>query len=429
MPDAQPDAPAPASPRTRRALLAWEFGAGRTHIANLLGVARHLRAAGVECVATLYDPRFAAEFAALGIPVVQNYVWPARRRAPIAWQERPVLSFGDVLANLGFASPPALGASLAHYEGLFALTRPDIVLAENAPGALLAARGKLPAIAFGTGSCLPPIVDGAFALQNGSGDAPSWPVDYLRARINTVLGASGRPPLEQLGDLLGVEGVYPFGPIEFDLYASQRQTPMLPPPTPGLDGPIPIAHGSEIFIYLHGLIQAKPQLMQGLAEIERPARVFIPDLADAEREKLPDSWTFERRAVPLPEIIDRSRCVIHHGGPQLTSICLAAGLPQIIIPKEPDNETGARLVTGRGLGAARDISDVTAEWLASAAHRAYDDIALKQRCETAAPEFARWFSADPTRIVADAALKLIAPERAPEQLQTFPVQERDNSEL
>lgn len=402
-----PETPAPAAPRQKRALLAWEFGAGRTHIANLLGVARHLRDAGVQCVATLYEPRFAPEFAALGIPVVQDYVWPARRRAPTGWQERPVKALGDVLANIGFASPPALGAALAHYAGLFALTRPDIVIAENAPGALLAARGKLPALAFGTGSCLPPIVDGEFALQDGAGDAPSWPVDYVRTRINIVLTATGRQPLAQLGDLLNIEGVYPFGPIEFDLYASRRQ-PMLPPPTPGLDGAIPIANGSEIFIYLHGLVQTSPQLMQGLAAIERPARIFIPDLADAQRATLPDSWIFERQIVPLPEILQRSRAVIHHGGPQLTSICLAAGLPQLIIPKEPDNETGARLVTSRGLGAAANITAVTAEWVTAQAHRAYDDLALKQRCELAAPEFARWFSADPTRIVADAALRLIA---------------------
>ena len=401
-----PDAPSPA-PRQKRALLAWEFGAGRTHIANLLGVGRHLRDAGVQCVATLYDPGFAAEFAALGIPVVQNYIWPARRRAPVAWQERPVKALGDALANLGVTSPPALGAAIAHYSSLFALTRPDIVIAENAHGALLAARGRLPAIAFGTGSCLPPIIGGDFAVHDRAGDAPSWPADDVRDRINTTLAATGRPPLDRLGDLLRIDGVYPFGPVEFDLYAATRTEPMLPPYTPDLDGPPQIGHGREIFIYLHGLIQSHRPLLDGLAAIERPARVYIPNLADAERARLPDAWAIERRAVPLPEILARSRCVIHHGGPQLTSICLAAGLPQVIIPKEPDNETGARLVTSRGLGAASAVDAVTAAWLVAEAHRAYDDAALKQRCEAAAPQYARWFSTDPTRIVADAALGLI----------------------
>jgi UDP:flavonoid glycosyltransferase YjiC (YdhE family) len=392
----------------KRALLAWEFGAGRTHIGNLLGVGRHLRDAGVQCVATIYDPSFAAEFAALGIPVVQNYVWPARRRAPVTWQERPVKTLGDTLANLGFTAPAALGAAIAHYSSLFALTRPDLVIAENAPGALLAARGRLPAIAFGTGSCLPPIVGGDFAVHDGAGDAPSWPADQVRDRINTTLQATGRPPLAQLGDLLRIDGVYPFGPVEFDLYAATRTEPMLPPYTPDLDGPPSLAQGREIFVYLHGLIQGHRPVMDGLAAIERPARVYIPGLAEAERARLPDSWEIERRVVPLREILGRSRCVIHHGGPQLTSICLAAGLPQVIIPKEPDNDTSARFVAARDLGTACAVGEVTADWLAASAHQAYDDLALNQRCELAAPEFARWFAADPTRIVADAALRLLA---------------------
>ena len=397
----------PASPRPKRALLAWEFGSGRTHIANLLGVGSHLMAEGVQCVATLYEPSFAGEFAALGIPVVQNYVWPGRRRNHLSWQERPVRALGDALANLGLASPPALGAAIAHYNGLFALTRPDIVIAENAHGALLAARGRLPAIAFGTGSCLPPLHGEGFALQDGLSGAPSWPEDVVRDRINVVLAATNRPPLQQLGDLLRIDGVYPFGPVEFDLYAGSRHEPMLPPYTPGLEGPPRAGEGREIFIYLHGLIQGTRPLMDGLAAIERPARVYIPDLTPAERQKLPDSWEIEPRAVPLHEILERSCCVVHHGGPQLTSICLAAGLPQVLIPKEPDNDTGARLVTGRDLGAARPLGEVSADWLVSAVHRAYDDLALRQRCAAAAPEFARWFAADPTHIVAGAVLEVL----------------------
>jgi len=159
---------ASAGGRPKRALLAWEFGSGRTHVGNLLGVAGHLRRSGVECLAALYDLRFASEFAALGIPVVQNYVWPARRRAPFPWQEREARALGDALANLGLADPPSLAAALAHYDGLFALFEPDIVLSENAFGAVLAARGRRPAIAFGTGSCLPPLDGAGFDLREGT---------------------------------------------------------------------------------------------------------------------------------------------------------------------------------------------------------------------------------------------------------------------
>jgi len=390
----------------RRALLAWEFGAGRTHIANLLGVASHLAASGVQCVAALYDPRFADEFAALNIRVVQNYVWPTRRRSAAGWVERPARTLSDVLANLGFANPVALGSALAHYDGLFSLVRPDILICENAHGAMLAGRGRMPVIAFGTGSCLPPIVDGGFANHDASGDSPAWPIEHVRSQINVALEATGRPLLNRLSDLLEVDGVYPFGPVEFDLYSLTRRGPMLPPHTPGLNEIPSVGDGSEIFIYLHAFVQGVPQVLTGLANIGRPARVYIPDLTPAERAKLPASWRFERNAVPLQEILGRSRCIVHHGGPQLTSVCLAAGRPQVIIPKEFDNVLCARFVTSKQLGFAGQINEVTADWLVTAVRSAFDDAELRRRCELAAPHYAGWFTSDPTKTVADAALRL-----------------------
>ena len=66
--------------RPKRVLLAWEYGAGRTHYSNLLAVASHLRASGVECLAALYDNSAAdREFAAIGVRTIQNFVWPSQR--------------------------------------------------------------------------------------------------------------------------------------------------------------------------------------------------------------------------------------------------------------------------------------------------------------------------------------------------------------
>ena len=313
----------PSAPK--RALLAWEFGSGRTHIANLLGVAARLRGAGVECVAALYDMRFADEFAALGVAAVQNYVWPARRRAPFGWQEQEVRTVGDALANLGFADPPSLRGALDHYDGLFALFRPDVVLCENAFGGVLAARNRRPVIAFGTGSCLPPIDGPGFPLREGYQGQPAWPEDFVTGRINEALASRGREPLRHFSDIFGIEGVHPFGPLEFDLYAAKRRAPMLPPHLPAIERPLPSGPSDEIFVYLHGFVQANEKVMAGLRAIDRPMRLYMPELVPDQRDRFPASCRIESQAVPPADIVRRARCVIHHGGPQLTTLCLVAG--------------------------------------------------------------------------------------------------------
>ncbi|MEX6507571.1 glycosyltransferase [Jiella sp. M17.18] len=393
----------------KRVLLAWEFGAGRTHIANLLGVALRLRGAGVECLASLYEPHFAGEFAALNIPVVQNFVWPARRRAPLTWQERPITGLGDVLTNLGFCDFRTLGAAIAHYRGLFEIFEPDAVLCETAFGGILAARGRMPVFAFGSDLCLPPIKDDAFALYDRVSGPPSFDQRTVMTAINAGLEQCGALPLAELADLLRIDGVFPYGPAAFDVYAASRSGELLPAHLPGVRRPIEAGEGGEIFVYLHGFVQTSPEAMEALAALPGPARLYMPGLTDANRARFPaDRFTIEDHAVPADLILTQSRCVVHHGGSQLTTACLAAGIPQVILAKEQNNEIGGRFVTERGLGMAIAIGAASGRWLIEAVNRARDDAAMHARCRAARPEFLAWIERDPSDIVVDAVLGRLA---------------------
>lgn len=402
------------SKRPGRVLLAWEFGAGRTHVRNLRDVAARLRRQGVECLAALYRPRFAAEFEDLGIPVVQTCVWPGRRRDTLAWKERQVRGLGDVLANLGVAHPDALDEAIVHYDGLFRLFEPDLVLCENAFGAILAARDRLPAIAFGTGSCLPPRRGEGFALWPGFEHDPSWPEDDVLAGINEGLARSGRVGLDCLGDLLRIEGVYPYGPAPFDIYDGKRPEPVLPPSLPDLPRPVPVARGEEIFVYLHAFAARDAGVMQALKAIEQPLRIHVPDLPEAASAALAaKGHRIEAEPVPVADIIERSGCVLHHGGHQLSAVCLAAGLPQVILSKELENTLAGRFVEDRGIGIEIPFAGVTAGGLTSALRTARDDPAMRARARALAPGIATaWLDTDPSAIVADAALAGIARRRS-----------------
>ncbi|MBB4000454.1 glycosyltransferase [Aureimonas pseudogalii] len=394
--------------RPRRALLAWEFGAGRTHVLQILGLARHLREAGVECLAALYEPSLRDEFAAIGVPVIQTYVWPGRRRLAAGWHEGEVRAFGDVLVHLGMTFPGALGAALTHYDGVFALFQPDVVLGDNAPGALLAARGRVPAIAFGTNATLPPVRDGRFALRpDTQAEAAMFDERDIRDALNVELGAAGRPCLSELTDLLPAGSIYPFGPPAFDTYAAQRETPALPPYLAGFERPTRYERGEGVFAYLHGFVQGASAILDGLSDAQRATTLYLPGLMPAVRERLGPAIRVSDRALPQAWILSGPRCVLHHGGLQLTTACLAAGRPQVILAKELDNEIAGRFVGERGLGFACHVTQADAAFVREAVRAAHDDDLLAARCREAAAEFLVWTRPDPTRIVADAARRLL----------------------
>jgi UDP:flavonoid glycosyltransferase YjiC (YdhE family) len=389
----------PRRERPRRVLLAWEYGAGRTHYSNLLAVASHLRASGIDCLAALYDNSAAdREFAAIGVRTIQNYVWPSQRAGQSGWQGNRINGLTDFVADVGLKSGTAVASAIAHYDGIFSLFEPDLVLCEQAWGAVLAAREHLPVVAMGFCVRLPPIVDGGFPIFPGR-PGPAFPVDALLAAINEGLAVAGRFPLSEIGDLLRIAAVMPSGPAEFDFYGDLRSEPVLPPSVPGLRDAFPDKPGDEVFVYLHGLVQDHPRVIEALAALDLPVRAYIPNLTAETRAKLAP-LILEDRPVPVKDIFANARCVLHQGGEQLASACLAVGVPQVVLSTWLDTRVTGGFVKARGFGDTCRIAEATTEWVLQAVRTAYGDAELHARCRAAAPGFRTWFDVDPTAIVA-----------------------------
>ncbi len=399
---------APPPTRRPRALVAWEFGAGRTHVANVLGVVRQLRRAGFDCLAALYETETDNEFAALGVSTVQNYVWPSWRRHQLQPSLPPDKTLSDFVAQLGFISPKALSSAIAHYDGLFRTFEPDILLCENAFGGLLAARGRLPAIAFGFSGLLPPIVDDGFPSYFPDARAPSLSEEWVCGRINEGLARAGRLPIENIGDILRVDAVLPFGPDAFDVYARHRQTPCLPVHLPLDPSRLDVGRGDAVFVYLQAYVQEMPAIMAAVMSLRRPVHGYLPDLSDDNRALLArHGVVLEDQPIPMGELFARSRTLLHHGGQNLTAACLAAGLPQTILSKEYDNRVTGDFVTGRGLGDAVWYADATTSWIVDSVRRGCEDEDLRARCRDASTEFKGWFAGDPSAAVAEAACRIL----------------------
>ena len=70
---------------------------------------------------------------------------------------------------------------------------------------------------------------------------------------------------------------------------------------------------------------------------------------------LPQPWSdnaFHVAHARFEDLFPRCKAVVHHGGIGTTAKCIAAGIPQLIIPRSHDQPDNAQRVVKLGLGKA-----------------------------------------------------------------------------
>ncbi len=174
------------------------MGRGSGHVVTLRDLGRLLSAEGLSVVVALRDLATSGPFFEAGMEVVQAPVWPmAHKLGSVPGRPATSVSMGDMLAMVGLAFAPELEAMLRAWRGIFKNFRIDLVVAEFAPGAALAARGQLPLAMVGTGYSLPPAEMAEFPLLH-SMSAPVWNADEVTTTVNSVLQKLSGKPIERL---------------------------------------------------------------------------------------------------------------------------------------------------------------------------------------------------------------------------------------
>lgn len=366
-----------------RILLGWELGGGAGHHVKLRGIAAELVARGHEPVLAMQqtdalDP---------ALPCWQAPLWPGQvlaRARPVA---RLPVTMGDILATLGLDNEDAVRALVAAWDRVIRAVDPDLVLAEFAPGLLLAARARVPTLALGTGFTLPPAHLPAFPSLTGMA-VPAEPEAPLLETLNRALGANGRAPLPALPALFAADEELQSVFVELDPYRGHRRAA---PGVPSATGVDPDAVGGlrdEIFVYLNGTRGPQAPFWTGLATCGRPVRLYCTGLVPEDIAKLEEAGiTVEAKPVPFAKIAARSRFVVSHGGLGFTASALAAGLPHMIAPCDLEKELLARDVSALGLGERADLDVRDAGAFAATLRALYDDDALGGRARIAAGGF------------------------------------------
>ena len=349
-----------------RIVLAWELGANWGHARRLESLARAMTARGHEVHLVVQD---LGAFDARSLRLWQAPVWSGLLRYSATRALGPPQRYGDLLANLGLQDAQAIAGLLRGWEALIEAIRPDALVADFAPAALLASRGRLPRLATGTGFTVPPAHLDHFPPFPGATPAPLVSEASLLSLINQALEALDRPQLSHLTDLAGAEALMPAVFAELDPYRIHRQGP---PISPFLSAPLPALPEAcdGIFAYLPGrdLTAAGVDL---LCRLGAQVTAVMPGLDPKRRAILAGAGVrLAERALRWDEIA-RHGAVLCNGGMGTVAQALATGLPLAVLPAGIEQDLTARALEASGLSIPPEAL-TSPEALAQARPRARD---------------------------------------------------------
>lgn len=357
-----------------RLLGTWELGKGYGHIAHLAPLAQALTARGHAMTVAVRHPATAR--AAPGAPFADILQTPVYRFPP---SRTPTLTYAQVIADGGFADPPAAIALVRDWLALFARTAPDALVAEHAPMSLLAAYvAGLPAALFGAGWVVPPRERPLPSLtpwrrvseaERAAADAAADAV------VREVCRAFGAPVLDGLAALIAQVPPYLTTLPELDPYGPRRGATYygvmngFRPPRPAA---WPAGGGRRALAYLPFDHPLAPALVEALGALGWPTVwhwIRVPPFA------LPRNIVHTLEPIDLVEALADCDLLLSRGGHASSCEALMAGRPNFILPDSLDTILIARRLSIGRFGAAT-ATDADSRSIGAAIEALVDDGAV-----------------------------------------------------
>ena len=341
-------------------LFAWELGAGLGHIMQFAALANGLSRAGHRVFAALRELRSAA-----GVFNPEVKLLPAPFRNGLRPVPRISRSFADILRDTTFADDRMLAGHVAAWRNLYEFVKPDLIVFDHSPTALLAARGlSCRRLVLGMGFVVPPGMHPfpAFSGKNEDDAAGLKAAEEpLLGCANRVLESFGQTPLEFLGQLYSqVDETFCLTFPELDPYAAERRgDARVWGAVTGSGGATPRwpeGDGKRIYCYLRGF-RALAELLGFLRESGHRVLIF-GDIDGPTRERL-ESRTLGFATERLDAMIVSHECdlaIMNSGHGSVASILLA-GKPSLQLPLYPEQSLNARAVRRMGAGLDASIED------------------------------------------------------------------------
>ena len=339
-----------------RALFCWELGGdlGDQRRTQLLANEWHAR--GHEFAFVFPD------LTPLGAPNDASLEWFQTPGLPPA--RNPAISplnASEILLNRGYGDATSIVGALRGWLGLFDLWKPDVVVADYAPGAQIAARAAgIRCVAVGSSFSQPVVADPMPSLRNWVALDPAVlrRVDALVLKAVrdafARIDAHARVP-QTMADVYGVYGnllctwpeIDPFGARAQGEYLGMQEDP-----TAGAAVSWSSSARPRIVAYLKPQDSRFAAILDSIRGLAGEAIVAAPGLAPAQAQMLTTaSVRVLAEPVRLPPLLADADLFVGHGGAGSVERALAAGVALALLPIQLEQYLIGRRVAESGAGA------------------------------------------------------------------------------
>jgi len=339
----------------------WELGLGSGHVLGFLPVAHELKMRGHE-VTFIFKDISRAE-AMLGQHDFRYLQAPLLLVKPAI--KAPILSYADILARYAYLDQPHLQSLVSAWRNLFKVLKPDLLIMDHAPTALLAAKGLgVPRALLGTGFFTPP-------QSNPIPSFRSWQSVDEQALINSernVLSVINKvleklnntEKLRQFSDLFQVEENFLCTFKELDHYPSRGESQYWGPRfslTEGSDPDWPMGKGKRVFVYMYMQYHGFETVIKSFNAFDISVIVYVPGISQQLINRF-QSAKVALVASPINMQKVRQECdiCICHAGHGTVSAMLLAGKPLVMFPMHAEQTIVARNVEQMGAGLFVDMN-------------------------------------------------------------------------
>lgn len=342
-----------------RVLIAWELGGAFGHLARCLRLAEGLRSRGHSVTMVLKDVRLpAGNGSPQGLTVLPAPLTPQRR---LSKQRLPV-NYADVLHHCGFADAQDVAARLAAWGGIFSLVRPDVLLADHAPTALLAAHlAGIPHLAVGNGFAIPPAIFPWPSIRPWE-QIPDEDLVAAEQRLDRVTEATqklfGHVAPVRIRDVFGAHDVLDTF-AELDHYGARPNGRYV-----GLIGSIPDARrvdwqdreAQKVLAYLRPDVPGFTSIMSALGRLDAEVLCVAPGLTSGRARRFATQrLRIALAPVSLPELIVHTDLAVSYGSSGFVMQALLAGVPLSLCPRHVEQGLFGLRVEAMGAGKLLDF--------------------------------------------------------------------------
>lgn len=343
---------------------AWELGGGLGHAARLKLLAEEALRRGHQVTMSLRDLTHTHN--------VLRDIPAARFQAPV-WLHQvhgvpsPQVSLAEILLTCGYLSANTLQGLYVGWRSLLSSLKPDLVVADYAPTAILAARSlSIHSAAIGIGFSMPPNVLPMPSLRDWEA-VPAGRIasadKQMLASINAVLQTTGTAPLERAAQALQGDTPLLLTWPELDHYGrdvlpdgQKWWGPSMLPQAGSAPVWPQVEEGSKVFAYLKTEHPDHIAVLQALVKHGCRTLCYLPSVASGKPAPVV-SPLIHYASAPVDlaaALIDCELCVCHAGEGTIAP-ALLAGVPVLLLPTQTEQFLISRRIaaTGAGLNAAQ----------------------------------------------------------------------------